>query len=112
MTHWDDDDDDWDDDDDGADDGDDAHALSAAERPDPSDLDPAADDDQTLLEPCPFCGRAVYEGADVCPGCRNFIGGADEPAARRPVVGDGRGWSCALLGMLVGLLAAWAGRMW
>ncbi len=111
MTHWDDDDDDWDDDEPDDGDDDDRHALSAAERPDPSDLDPAADDDQTLLEPCPFCGRAVFEGADVCPGCRNFIGGADEPAGRRPLWIT-VGLVLCLLGMLVGLLAAWSGRMW
>ena len=81
MAEWDDDDDDEDDAwDDEADDG---PTLSAAEYPDPADVGgPADDDDDTAA--CPFCGRAVYADADVCPGCRNFLGGADEPVGRRP----------------------------
>ncbi len=104
MTYWDDDDDDWDDDDDQASDGDEADTLSPAERPDPADLDGPDDDDAV---PCPFCGRAVYESADVCPGCGSFLGGADEPRPRRP-------WwvTVGFVLCVLGILAACAHEMW
>ena len=89
MTHW---TPDHDADDDDADDwgvgGDDAEHLSAAELPDAADTDPPADDADTV--PCPFCGRAVYEFADVCPKCRNFIGGTGPAGRPQAVVGDRR----------------------
>ena len=79
MSHW---QADVDDDDDEADDGEDwvedGDRLKAAEMPDPSDTDGPADGDEAV-DPCPFCGRAVYEFADQCPGCRNFLGGSDDP---------------------------------
>jgi hypothetical protein len=79
MTSWhDDDEDEWDDADEPEAGPLGAAALSPAESPDPSDLDPPADDDDAV--PCPFCGRAVYEFADVCPRCHNFIGGSDDPS--------------------------------
>ena len=40
------------------------------EDPDPSDQD---DDDEGDTRPCPFCHKPVYEHADICPHCRNFI---------------------------------------
>ena len=46
------------------------------EDPDPSDQDSSDDDDEKGDEDtfaCPFCNKPVYEGADVCPHCRNFI---------------------------------------
>ena len=41
----------------------------------PGDQD-SHDDPETVA--CPFCGREVVEGADVCPKCGNFIGGSDD----------------------------------
>ena len=49
---------------------DDEAELDEREDPDDSDVDDR-EDSETL--PCPFCGRPVYEAADVCPHCRNFI---------------------------------------
>ena len=83
----------------------DADRLSAAEWPDPADTDRPGDDRDTV--PCPFCGRAVYEFADVCPRCRNFIGGSDETARRKPwwvVVG--------IVLTLAAMLLTCAIRMW
>jgi hypothetical protein len=105
MTRWDDDDDEPDDDEDDDWEPDDGDTLSAAERPDPSGTDPSSDDHDAV--PCPFCGRSVYEFADVCPGCGNFIGGADDPTPHRSW------WMIAgLLLCLIGTIAACFHRMW
>jgi predicted nucleic acid-binding Zn ribbon protein len=51
---------------------------------DDSDLDNADIDDNDLdqdnvddspadTEPCPFCGKPVYEDAEVCPKCGQYI---------------------------------------
>lgn len=47
------------------------------EAPDPSDTD--ADDDDAETEDCPHCGRAVYEGAERCPECGQYLGREDAP---------------------------------
>ena len=101
MTHWTDEDDDdsgdWDADEDGGD------TLSEAEQPDAADTDRPADD----AVPCPFCRRAVYEDADVCPGCGNFIGGGDDPSPRHP-------WwvTLGIVLCLIAMLVACGLRMW
>lgn len=38
------------------------------------------DDDQTL--PCPYCGEPVYDEAEQCPACGNYL--SEEDAPRRP----------------------------
>ena len=45
--------------------------LDDREMPDESDMDPEGAVD--LSDPCPFCGKAVFEDAEICPHCRNFI---------------------------------------
>ena len=50
-------------------DEDDDDEVDDREDPDPSDQDASDDEDEDTL-PCPFCGKPVYEGADVCPYCR------------------------------------------
>jgi hypothetical protein len=50
--------------------------LDDREGPDESDTG-AAGESETL--PCPFCGKAVYESADVCPHCRNFVSFGELP---------------------------------
>jgi predicted nucleic acid-binding Zn ribbon protein len=52
------------------------------EREDPDESDTDADDEAETL-PCPFCGKPVYEGADVCPHCRNFVS-FGEASGRKP----------------------------
>ena len=42
------------------------------EAPDESDQD-SRDDPGTVT--CPFCGREIVEGSDICAKCWNYIGG-------------------------------------
>ena len=51
-----------------------------SEAPDAADQD-SHDDPETVA--CPFCGREVVEGADLCPKCGNFIGGSDDHTSTR-----------------------------
>ena len=50
------------------------------EDPQPSDQDDSEDED-TL--PCPFCRKPVYERADLCPHCGNFIAFQEQSAYPR-----------------------------
>ncbi len=34
--------------------------------------------DETV--PCPYCGAAVYEDAERCPRCENYLSGEDAPS--------------------------------
>lgn len=43
------------------------------ELPDPSDMDDEEGDEYAETEPCPHCGAAVYEGAEICPKCGQYI---------------------------------------
>jgi hypothetical protein len=63
--------------------------LGEWENPD----DPEGDDDETVT--CPYCLRPVYEDAERCPGCGQYLSRQDRPA-RHP-------W-WLLLGVLVGLV--------
>jgi hypothetical protein len=48
--------------------------------------EPDGDDElQATVEtvPCPFCKEPVYENAEWCPHCRNYIFYEGEPAARK-----------------------------
>ena len=36
------------------------------------------EDDETV--PCPYCGAAVYEDAERCPRCENYISREDAPS--------------------------------
>jgi predicted nucleic acid-binding Zn ribbon protein len=38
-------------------------------------------DDDTV--PCPYCGKAVYEDAERCPYCENYLSREDAPG-RQP----------------------------
>ena len=68
-------------DDDDEDDADDA-ALSDRDDPDPSDQDDDDGDEYDETLPCPYCGKAMDEQAEVCPHCRNFISREDAPHRR------------------------------
>jgi hypothetical protein len=35
--------------------------------------DEADDSDSVDLVPCPYCGEEIYEKAELCPHCRNFV---------------------------------------
>jgi hypothetical protein len=50
--------------------------------PDPSDRDEESDDaDESDTVPCPYCRQPVWDGAELCPHCRNYL--SDEDAPRR-----------------------------
>ena len=57
------------------------------EDPDPSDMDDAESADEVDTVECPFCGKAVYEHAELCPHCHSYI--SREDATARP---PRRGW--------------------
>jgi predicted nucleic acid-binding Zn ribbon protein len=41
---------------------------------------PYAEDDDTV--PCPHCGADVYEDAEQCPACGQYLSAEDRPAGR------------------------------
>ncbi|WP_169976931.1 zinc-ribbon domain-containing protein [Tautonia rosea] len=57
---------------------------------DPDDWD---DDDESAVLPCPSCGAEVYEDAEQCPHCGEFI-------VRRLRVWEGRPWWWVAMGLL------------
>jgi predicted nucleic acid-binding Zn ribbon protein len=46
----------------------------------PDDVDGVGDE-----TPCPYCGKDIYEQAEICPYCRSFISHEDAPPRRRPL---------------------------
>ena len=75
-----------------------AHALDEHDRDDddrddfdedPDVADQDSEEDEALAGetvPCPFCKKPVFEDADICRHCRNYIGGEDAPPRRVPVL--------------------------
>jgi hypothetical protein len=57
-----------------------------ARRLDEGEWDDGSDsvDEGGLTEPCPYCGKEVYEGAPRCPSCGQYISDEDAPPARKP----------------------------
>jgi predicted nucleic acid-binding Zn ribbon protein len=53
------------------------------EDPDPSDQD-AEDDPDAMTVPCPHCGADVFDEADICPRCGNFMLQDEVKRSRRP----------------------------
>ena len=49
-----------------------------SEDPDDSDVD---HDELADTEPCPYCGREIYEQAEACPHCGKYI--SQEGSLRR-----------------------------
>jgi len=43
------------------------------------------DDDESVTLPCPSCGAEVYEDADICPVCGEFIIRSSRVWEDRPV---------------------------
>lgn len=72
--------DDWDDDRDHDDD----------EGFDPPDEDWEPDEDEFHdtqddgTDPCPYCGKPIYHGAERCPHCEKYISEEDAPPAAKP----------------------------
>ena len=66
------------------DDRDDEEVDDDHEDPDSLDQD-AEDDPDAMTVPCPHCGADVFDEADVCPRCGNFILHEDQRNKHRPV---------------------------
>jgi hypothetical protein len=49
--------------------------LDEREDPEPDEGD---DGDETVA--CPYCGAAVYEDAERCPACENYLSREDAPS--------------------------------
>jgi endogenous inhibitor of DNA gyrase (YacG/DUF329 family) len=75
---------------------DEEHDDDERDWPDESDQD-ADDDPDAMTVPCPHCGADVFDEADVCPRCGNFIVHG-EASSKRPSV-----W--LLVGVIVCLAA-------
>ncbi len=43
-----------------------------------------SDDDEDDQQPCPYCGRAIYDDAERCPHCENYLSQEDAPR-RQPI---------------------------
>jgi hypothetical protein len=43
-----------------------------------------ADEQQVPTVPCPACGREIYEEADACPYCGEYVAFDAPPAAGKP----------------------------
>jgi hypothetical protein len=49
----------------------------------PDEGDAGADGDGETV-PCPYCREPVYEDAERCPGCGNYLSREDAPGPRKP----------------------------
>ena len=48
------------------------------------DLPDGAYHDDPVTVPCPYCKADVYEDAEYCGKCQNYISAEDAPPARKP----------------------------
>jgi hypothetical protein len=48
------------------------------------DREPWEDDEGPGTIPCPYCGEDVYEDAERCPHCANYLSREDAPPRARP----------------------------
>jgi len=68
--------------------------------PDESDFD-----DETDVVPCPHCGAEVYEDAEQCPACGEYI-------VHRTNVWHGKPWWWVVLGLLGITAMLWLMMPW
>jgi len=71
----------------------------------PQDFDLAYGDDDRDVIDCPSCGKAVYEGADLCPHCGQWIL-EDSPAFERS---QGWFWPIMVAILIAVILVMWFG---
>lgn len=58
-------------------------------------------DDEPVMVSCPYCRESVYEEAQYCPRCENYIS-AEGPPDRKPTWI----WVCLILATLSAILMA------
>ena len=51
---------------------------------DNDDIESWDDDDEDATFPCPHCGEPVYEDAERCPHCEQYLSDEDAPAEAKP----------------------------
>lgn len=83
-----------------------------ARRPDPDEEDEDFDDgelpdgvyydDEPAMVSCPHCREQVYEEAQYCPRCENYIGVERRGDDAKPYWI----WACLILALLASLFAA------
>lgn len=49
-----------------------------------------------VTSPCPYCGRDIYDDAERCPYCENYISREDAPSRHSPWI---------VVGVVLGLAA-------
>jgi predicted nucleic acid-binding Zn ribbon protein len=52
---------------------------------DPDQADAKEDEDSVDTDPCPYCGKPVYEQAEVCPHCGKYISREESLPPRKPI---------------------------
>jgi predicted nucleic acid-binding Zn ribbon protein len=75
--------------------------MDDPEEPDDFDIDHDGDEDSATTEPCPSCGGSVYEDAEICPKCGQYISQQDS-TSRKPL------WIIVTTGVCVAvILVVW-----
>ena len=69
------------------DDGDGHHFDLDDDEDAPDDLDTLGSEDAASVDvkACPYCGKGIYEQAEVCPYCKSYISAEDAPPSRKPL---------------------------
>src|SRR5947207_15787220 len=75
-----------------------------ASKDDPSEADVSDDDDAETVR-CPYCGKPIYERAELCPYCKSYI--SDEDAPRRHPRWIWAGVVCCLIAVAVWVFSRW-----
>jgi hypothetical protein len=65
-----------------------------------SGFDTSGEDDDATA-PCPFCGVAVYDDAERCPACGNYVSREDAPASKTPL------WIIVGLALCILIVIVW-----
>jgi predicted nucleic acid-binding Zn ribbon protein len=58
-------------------------------------------DDVEATAECPYCGEEIYEDANWCPYCTNYISHEDAPKQRKP------GWLVAGVIVCLAIVTFW-----
>lgn len=83
--------------------------IGPDEEPQQADLDAFGEDGPTDTLPCPNCGADVYEGADRCPHCRQWITSWAPPPGPADTVTIRWWWIVLAILLAVGAVVVWLG---